>query len=393
MIGALRDAAWLDGPRARAWLRTYVAVVLVVTAGWLLLSRGGVDPAGKPLGADFLAFWTAGRLAAEGRAAGAYDPMILGPLQEAAFPGVDAGYAPFPYPPVFLLACAVLGALPYFAALAAWLAATGYAGWRVVRAWLGEARGLALPALAYPAVLINAAHGQTAFLTTALFGAGALALPRRPWLAGLCFGALVFKPHLGLLIPVVLLAARRWRAIAGAVISAAALAGAATLAFGLEAWRGFLAGLPLMRAVAEDGRLPPEKLQSLFAALRVWDAPLPAAYAAQAALALAAAAALAWLAWRRPNDRSLGAALAAGTLLASPYLLDYDLVLAAVPLAWLYGEGRRTGFLPWEKLVLLLAFVLPLVSRVLAMKLMLPLAPVVLAALFVLVLRRAAAHP
>ncbi|MCH1932467.1 hypothetical protein L9G16_20180, partial [Shewanella sp. A25] len=91
------------------------------------------------LGAVFLAFWTAGRLAAEGQAAGAYDPMVLGPLQEAAFPGVDVGYAPFPDPPVFLLVCAPLGALPYFPALAAWLAATGYAGWRAVRGWLGEA--------------------------------------------------------------------------------------------------------------------------------------------------------------------------------------------------------------------------------------------------------------
>lgn len=393
MIGALRDAAWLDGPRANAWLRTYAAVAFTLVAGWLLLSRGGTDPTGRPLGTDFLAFWTAGRLALEGAAAGAYDPMVLGPLQEATFPGAKTGYAPFPYPPLFLLACAPLGALPYFPALAAWLAVTGYAYWRVARAWLGRARGLALPALVYPAVLINAAHGQNAFLTTALFGAGALTLARRPLLAGLCFGALAFKPHLGLLIPVVLLGARQWRAIAGAAVSATALAGAAALAFGLDAWRGFLAGLPLMRAVTADGRLPPEKLQSLFGALRVWQVPASPAYAAQAILALAAAGALAWLAWRRPNDRSLGPALAAGTLLASPYLLDYDLVLAAVPLAWLYAEGRRTGFRSWEKLALLTAFVLPLASRVLAATLMLPLAPFVLTALFALVLRRAASPP
>ena len=75
-------------------------------------------------------------------------------------------------------------------------------------------------------------------------------------------------------------------------------------------------------------------------------------------------------------------------LLASPYLLDYDLVLLAIPLAWMAREGVRTGFRPWEKLALLAGFVLPVVSRTIASGLGLPLAPLVIGALFVLVLRR-----
>jgi hypothetical protein len=47
--------------------------------------------------------------------------------------------------------------------------------------------------------------------------------------------------------------------------------------------------------------------------------------------------------------------------------------------------------LPWEKLVLLLAYVLPLVSRAVAGAIAVPLGPPVLLALFVVVQRRAAA--
>jgi hypothetical protein len=60
----------------------------------------------------------------------------------------------------------------------------------------------------------------------------------------------------------------------------------------------------------------------------------------------------------------------------------------AIPLAWLFSAGLRDGFLPWEKTLLLAAFVLPLVSRLVADLLGIPLAPVLLGAVFCLVLRR-----
>ena len=59
--------------------------------------------------------------------------------------------------------------------------------------------------------------------------------------------------------------------------------------------------------------------------------------------------------------------------------------------AWLAGQGLASGFRPWEKLILLAAYVLPIAARGLAMKAELPLAPLLLAALFTLILRRAGA--
>jgi hypothetical protein len=96
---------------------------------------------------------------------------------------------------------------------------------------------------------------------------------------------------------------------------------------------------------------------------------------------------------RHPRSPALGPVLIAATLLVSPYLLDYDLVLAAVPLAWLLQEGQASGFRPWEKAGMLAAYVLPLVSRLLAMQLGVAIAPFVLAGLLWILLRRGSEAP
>ena len=379
---------WLTPDRATAWLRVLGVMTLVVAAGFLGLSRHGADPTGKPLGNDFLSFWTAAEVTLRFGGAAAYDHLVHGAAQAATLPGVDVGYDPFPYPPTFLLVLAPFALLPYFPALVAWLALTGAAYVKVVRAWAGSAFPAWLPALAFPAVLITAAHGQSAFLTAAIMGAGALLLPRRPFLAGLCFGLVSFKPQLGLLLPLAFVAARQWRAIAGAAISTAALAAASLAAFGLAPWRGFLQSLAFQRGVVEHGLLDPAKLQSTFGALRVWHAPLWAAYGAQAAVTLVAAAAVTFVAWRRPRSPAVGPVVIAGALLSTPYIHDYDLTLVAIPLAWALADAVRTRFLPGERLILFAAYVLPLVSRLFGMKLHLPLAvPVLLALLFVAVRR------
>ena len=383
----LREADWLDGPRAKAYVRILAGVMAVSVVGWVAFSHRGLDPTGNPLGTDFLSFWAASKLALTGQPASVYQPAVHAAAQRAAFGGADVGYAAFFYPPVFLLICLPLAVLPYLASLGAWLALTGAACWLTIRRWLGRSEWT-MAAVVFPATFFNLGHGQNAFLTTALFGGGGLLLAARPFLAGACFGALIFKPHLGLLIPVALLAGRQWKAIAGAVASAAALMALSVLAFGWETWAGFLATSKLARAALEQELVGSAKMQSVFAAVRLWHGPVPAAYALQAAVALAAAAAVGLVFHRRRNDRGAAAALVAGTLLASPFLLDYDLMLMAVPLAWLFAQGAREGFRPWEKTGLLAAFLLPAVSRMLASGLQVPIGPPVLAMLFLLVLRR-----
>ena len=388
-LGSLRRADWLTPARARAYGWLWLGVCGAICIAWIALARGGLDLTGKPLGTDFTSFWSASKLALGGAPTAPWNVAAHHARQSAIF-GRDTGYAAFFYPPIFLLICLPLGLLPYLASLAAWLAATGALYVRMARAWLGARFGL-MPIFAFPAVLTNVGHGQNGFLSAALFGAGALWLQRRPILAGLALGALCYKPHLGLMIPFALAIAGRWKSFAAAAAMVIALAAASLALFGAPAWAAFLADSGLARAALEQGLVGDAKMQSAFAAVRLLGGPLVLAYAAQAVVAAAAAAGLVWLQRRAPRSAAEGPALIVAALLASPFMLDYDLVILAAPLAWLLGEGVRTGFRDWEKTALAAAFMLPAVSRTLATGAHLPVAPLVLAALFVLILRRGAA--
>ena len=391
ILATLRDAEWLNATRARVYPRLLLAASVGIALIWIVAARGGIDLAGKPLGADFPSFWTASELAQQGRAADAYDVTAHWAAQKALF-GPAVGYSAFFYPPPYLLVCLPLALAPYFVSLIAWLAVTGLAYWRVLRAWAGP-RFEAAVLLAFPAFLVNAGHGQNGFLSAALIGAGALSLERRPIVAGLLFGALVCKPQLALMIPIALIASRRWTTFAAAAFSAAALCAASYWIWGEPVWRGFLDASPLARAALERHLVGDEKMQSVFAAVRLLHGPLALAYCAQGLTALAAAAALFWLQRRDFRGPSEAPALVAATLLASPFLLDYDLTLLAFPLAYLAREGMERGFAPFEKSVLILAYLLPLASRILAGGLDLPIAAPTVAATLYFVVRRRAPQP
>ena len=391
ILAALRDAEWLNGRRARVYPRLLLAASLGLALIWIGAARGGIDLAGKPLGTDFLSFFAASALALQGRAADAYDVAAHWAAQKASF-GPTVSYSAFFYPPPYLLLCLPLALAPYFVSLIVWLAATGAAYWRVLRAWAGPRLDAAV-LLAFPAFLVNAGHGQNGFLSAALIGAGALRLERRPIVAGLLFGALVYKPQLALMIPIALIASRRWTTFAAAALSAAALCAASCLIWGDSVWRGFFDASPLARAALEHNLVGNEKMQSVFAAVRLLHGPLALAYVAQGLTALAAAAALFWVQRRDFRGPSEAPALVAATLLASPFLLDYDLTLLAFPLSYLAREGFERGFAPFEKSVLVLAYLLPLASRLLAGGLDLPIAAPTIAATLYFVIRRRTAGP
>jgi hypothetical protein len=346
---------------------------------------------GKPIGTDFVSFWTAARLVRAGDITAPYRPATHAASEQAAFPTAPDGYYAFFYPPVALLLFLPLAALPYLVALVVWLARTGLAALACLRCLLPQ-RWALLPVLAFPAVLVNAGHGQNGFLSTACFGGGML-LRRRPLLAGMCLGALVFKPQLGLLVPVGLLAARRWRMLAGASLSAFGLCAFSWLLLGNAAWLGFLDVAPLARRTLEAGLVDPAKMVSTFAGMRVLHSGLGLAYVVQAAVTAGTGILLALTLARRPGGHAEGAMLAAAAMLVTPFLLDYDLMILALPLAWVMAEAQRTGWRPWEKLTLLAAYALPMVARPIAMSVGIPLAPLVLAVLLVVVTRRAEGRP
>jgi hypothetical protein len=250
-----------------------------------------------------------------------------------------------------------------------------------------------LLALAYPAVFVNLGHGHNGFLTAALLGGALVQLDRRPWLAGLLFGLLAYKPQFGLMIPLVLAVTGRWRAFAAAAATVAALLAAATLAFGVDVWPAFLEGARFTRLVVlEAGNTGWHKIQSVFAWVRMWGGSVPLAYGVQAAVTVAVAVALAWL-WRsRANFALKAAALAIAALLATPYSLDYDLMVLAPAIAFLAAYGLTHGFRPFEASALAVLWLAPLAARSFAQLTLVPLGTPAMLLVFGLILSRALAE-
>ena len=81
-------------------------------------------------------------------------------------------------------------------------------------------------------------------------------------------------------------------------------------------------------------------------------------------LVTATAALIVALVWRAHRALELRVAvLCCGTLLAAPYLFDYDLALLAVPIALVARRGMQDGFRAWEKSLLAALWLLPLIAR------------------------------
>jgi hypothetical protein len=89
-----------------------------------------------------------------------------------------------------------------------------------------------------------------------------------------------------------------------------------------------------------------------------------------------------------PDGAALGALGAAATLAATPFLLDYDLTLTALPIGWIVARGVAGGFRPWEKLACLACAALPLLARTLSIGAGLHLVPLMSILLLLLVTRR-----
>ena len=349
----LRSGRWLTAVRVRGYSLLLLGLCAIAAAGWIALSNGLTDPNGKPLGTDFSSFYAAGSLVLDGRAADVYN-MAAHYAREQQIFGAATPYYGWLYPPIFLLVAAPLALLPYPLALAVWQISTfalylGVIG-AIVRRMRG--RGIAvgpiwlLIAAGFPAVFINLGHGQNGFLSAGLFGAALLALPTAPIVSGVLFGLLAYKPQLALVWPFALLAAGQWRTVVAAGITVLMLVVVTSLVFGADIWLLFAASTETSRKLLlEQGDVGLEKLQSVFAAVRMWGGGVPVAYVVQGAVSAATVFGTAWI-WRSSCDIELKSALLAiATLLASPHVLDYDLMILALAIAFTVS-ARSCGRIP-----------------------------------------------
>lgn len=330
-------------------------VLFLGSAAWLRLWL--VDPAGFPVAGDFVAFWTAGRMAMTGDAAAAYDPGAYRVAQVAAVGREFDGRYLWLNPPTFFL-----GVIPFaFPHLAAgwllWIAVT-VGCLAVALRWVVP--GYLVPALvAAPASVWCAVAGQNGFLTAALMTASLALLERRPWLSGFMIGLLTYKPQFGVLFPLFLLLGRHWTALAAAVATTLGLGALTAALFGIESWAAFLAATLRANGVLQAGGAGWEKLQSTYAIMSLATGSTTVGMGAQV-MVLAGVAGLLVHMFRRGAPFALRAStLAAGALLVTPYSYIYDAVVLTVAAAFLLRDGLERGLGRSDAALIVLGCALP----------------------------------
>lgn len=337
-------------------LITFVCAIfaLAYAAAFINTARGPdgmvLDQHGRPQLTDHLSLWSAGRLAAEGRPAQSYDWQAHAARMAEAMQRTPDSPLQFSYPPSFLLVLSPFSSLPFETSLVLFGLLT-LAPFAFLASRITGRPEAALWMLATVPPFWNFVVGQTGALAATLLAAGLLLLPARPLLAGAMFGLLAFKPHLGLLVPVALLAAGYYRTIAAAALTASVVALASVFAYGVEPWLAFAASLSKFGAFAlADTNAAAYKMQSLFGFLRTFKVPAQIALAAQALLACALIA-LTWRLWRRPGASDHAHDLKAGILLSSavlvsPYAFHYDLTMLTLAQAFLLRHALAASDAP-----------------------------------------------
>jgi len=320
-------------------------------------------------GTDFLHFYTLGSLAVEHRGAELYDMAAQSELGEHQVPQAPRTAFVALYGPQVSLLFAPLAALPYGVALTLWLGANAvvyawccYAIWKRCPNLQSDGSLVFLLALAYPAFFHLLVWGQSSGLALLCFTAAYLALGAdRQFLAGLAIGCLMVKPQLGLAAAFVFLATGEWRVVLGATASALASLLIGWLYYGTGVLRSYLSHLQQIREIIpllEPRLYQMHSLRAFWSMLLPWQPVAFWFYAVSAVLALS----LTLLCWRTHASLALKfAALLIATVLVSPHLTVYDLVILAPAFLlltdWAQGEW---SIAPWMGPLLYLCYVLPL---------------------------------
>jgi Glycosyltransferase family 87 len=238
------------------------------------------------------------------------------------------------------LLMAPLCRLPYLWAYWIWIGLNLAAFGVLVRLWLLP-RGLVLWGVTFLPLAGCLILGQDAILLT-LCVAGTLWLSetRRDFAAGLLLALCTAKPHLFVLVPLALMAHRRWRMLCGAAFGTAGLLLAGTAAAG---WDWPLRWWAIVKALAfcADGQGCWVSTRSSVFQFGV--------NPVTTALALLLAAAFGVLIWRS-RSLDVGIALAiVGSILVAPHagIPDLPLLLVALPVLPLPNWGR------WLRIALL----------------------------------------
>lgn len=359
---------WIDARRLLLW-GTALAVaswIVHVHDSW---GPGLGDRAGRFRAADYVQFYVSGSLVLNGRSDQLYD--VSAHVQELhRRVGSQATVTPpMPnYGPQVAAVFVPLAALDFPLSLAVFtcLSICSYALaiailFRTFPSLRGYGNVVAILAIAYPAFAVTLRYGQLSTFTLLAVALSAHAVHReRPLIAGLWFGLLAFKPPL---LAVGLLAAAlsgQWRFLLGVALTSTAQFLLALAAGGVDAIVRYIGVLRVLAATPDLVVLFPETSHSVRGFLRLAGVSAGTSSVIGMAVLVLLAGYAGWL-WRRQSHHVLTFAwIVLATVLASPHLLTYDLLLLAVPTlafsAWALTHRPHVAWAPVTGLAVLIYF-------------------------------------
>jgi hypothetical protein len=341
----------------------------------------------KYIGTEFRMFWTASYMALHGEFSDIYNNDKF-EAAETRLAGTKKGHV-WLYPPTFLLIVLPLSLLPYLPSMAIWLAVT-LSSYLLILRRICPQPYVILWMVFFPGLGSNLVVGHNGFLSGALLGGGLLFINSSPILAGILFGLCFYKPQLGILIPLALLAGRRWNILGITAGSAAVIGILSALLFGPETWLEFCRNLPNAAKLTDDPWFW-DRMPTIYAALRAAGSGALISWTLQGIMMLGVMAGVYWVWSGKASAASRASILILGILLFTRYAFIYDYTILAIPLAWQWQEGQTTGWLPLEQPLLLYGWVMPAISSLMLSLAHWPLSVLMVPttiALFILVLRR-----
>jgi alpha-1,2-mannosyltransferase len=346
---AQKLAALLTSRRITTWGTSLLVLSWFVYIHTMMVP-GLLDRVGRFKGTDYVQFYVMGSLVLEGRADALYDgDAHLAEGRRVIDPGLPV-YASHPnYSPHVALAFAPLALLPWEWSLALFLVLTTlcygvgvWLIWRECPALRTHGSRVLVLAAASPLFFAQLRYGQTSAFALLFWSLAFVALCRnRPFLAGIVLGCLAYKPQMGIVVGVVFLAARQWQAVAGALSAVAAQLVVAWLATGWTTMDQYFRELGTLALNPSLVEIYPSEIHSLrgFFQLLIPSTPMVTACYLVTLVAVLAVAVRSW-SGSGPLPVRVGQ-LVLLSVLASPHLISYDLLLLTLPLLLLADWGLR----------------------------------------------------
>lgn len=312
---------------------------------------------------DFVSFYTGGTIILQGLGPRLYDLAFQTRVQRAIL-GPEwtfrDGVLPFNNPPQFALAMVPFSLLPLNTAFGLWTAlGLVTAGWairrllRLVVRWNRQEYRMALLGFwALPPLGLALLHGQPSPFVLLCLTEWTIALKEgREFRAGVWLALAAIKPQAILFPALAVLAARRWRALAGAGSAGLVILVGTAAALGPSIWPDYL------RWLAETGSyfgrfgVYPQVMYNLKGTLTLWlgaerafliQAISAGALAVGTVVILALWARTPWISQEPGFDFRLVFTVTLGALL-SLHQNQHDTLVLALPAVLFYDALRRTG--------------------------------------------------